>query len=66
MVFCLLKGSGEKFGPYFIPPDEPVNQFSYRELLEKTVFPLMMLMLGRAVWGRPGVVLVLLFKKYTS
>lgn len=52
MVFCLLKGSGEKFGPYFIPPDEPVNQFSYRELLEKTVFPLMMLMLGRAVWGR--------------
>ena len=52
LVFCLLHGSGQKFGPYFIPPDETVNQFSYRELLEKTVFPLMMLMLGRAVWGR--------------
>ena len=52
LVFCLLHGSGQKFGPYFIPPDETVNQFSYRELLERTVFPLMMLMLGRAVWGR--------------
>ena len=46
MVFVLLNGLREKFGPFFIPPGQLVNQFTYHELLETQVFPLMMATLG--------------------
>ena len=52
MVFALLHGSGKKFGPFFIPEDEAINQHSYRRLLETTVFPIIMAVLGVAAWGR--------------
>ena len=41
MVFCLLHGSGLKFGPFFLDAGGRVTQFTYRELLERKVFPLM-------------------------
>ena len=57
MVFCLLHGSGRKFGPFFI--DGRVNQHTYRELLERKVFPLMKQQLGlarfrRTIWQQDG------------
>ena len=59
MVFCLLHGSGQKFGPFFLEDGGRVNQFSYRELLEDMVFPLMKQRLGlakfrRVVWQQDG------------
>ena len=41
MVFCLLHGSGKKFGPFFHEVDENINQFSYRSLLQRKVVPQM-------------------------
>jgi hypothetical protein len=59
MVFCLLHGSGKKFGPFFMPEDERVNQYTYRDLLENKVFPVMKESLGQArfrrlVWQQDG------------
>ena len=59
MVFCLLHGSGEKFGPFFLPSDGRVTQFSYRQLLVNQVFPLMKQQLGltkfrSTVWQQDG------------
>ena len=58
MVFCLLHGSGHKFGPYFLTGGR-VNQFTYRELLETNVFPVMKERLGQArfrrtIWQQDG------------
>ena len=59
MVFCVLHGSGAKFGPYFLPSTPPMNQHSYRQLLETKVFPDMKQSLGQAkfrqvVWQQDG------------
>ena len=59
MVFCLLHGSGKKFGPFFHEVDENINQFSYRSLLQRKVFPQMKRALGEAlfnltVWQQDG------------
>ena len=59
MVFCLLHGSGTKFGPFFLPADGRVNQHTYRELLEDKVFPIMKQKLGltkfrKTVWQQDG------------
>ena len=59
MVFCLLHGSGKKFGPFFHEADENINQFNYRSLLQKKVFPQMKRVLGQdkfdtTVWQQDG------------
>ena len=59
MVFCLLHGSGHKFGPFFLEQEGRINQFSYRELLEELVFPAMRQGLGRSrfkkvIWQQDG------------
>ena len=51
MVFCLLHGSGKKFGPFFHEVDENINQFSYRSLLQRKVFPQMKRELGEALFN---------------
>ena len=50
MVFCCLTGSGQKFGPFFLPDVGWVTQHSYRELLEEELFPQMQQQLGRRGW----------------
>ena len=50
MVFCCLTGSGQKFGPFFLPDGGRVTQHSYRELLEEELFPQMQQQLGRRGW----------------
>ena len=59
MGFCLLHGSGLKFGPFFLDAGGRVTQFTYRELLERKVFPLMREKLGvnrfrRTIWQQDG------------
>ena len=59
MVFCLLHGSGKKFGPFFHAADENINQHSYRDLLQRRVFPQMKQKLGQqlfdqTVWQQDG------------
>ena len=51
MVFCLLHGSGKKFGPFFHEVDENINQFSYRSLLQRKLFPQMKRALGEALFN---------------
>ena len=58
MVFCLLHGSGQKFGPYFLSEGR-VTQYTYRELLETKVFPKMKEKLSlagfkRTIWQQDG------------
>ena len=58
MVFCLLHGSGHKFGPFFLSSGK-VTQFTYKELLETKVFPVMKEKLGQAkfrrvIWQQDG------------
>ena len=58
MAFCLLHGSGHKFGPFFLRGGR-VNQFTYKELLESEVFPVMKEKLGQAkfrrtIWQQDG------------
>ena len=59
MVFCVLHGSGKKFGPYFHEEDENINQWNYRELLHRKVFPQMKRTLGQdlfslTIWQQDG------------
>ena len=51
MVFSLLHDSGKKFGSFFHEVDENINQFSYRSLLQRKVFPQMKRALGEALFN---------------
>ena len=56
MVFCILHGSGQKFGPYFLSEGR-VTQYTYRELLKTKVFPKMKEKLSlagfkRTIWNK--------------
>ena len=52
MVFCVLHGSGKKFGPYFHDENENINQHSYRHLLQSKVFPQMKRCLGQELFSQ--------------
>ena len=46
MVFSVMRGSGQLFGPYFLPHGSTFNAQSYRRMLEDEVFPDMRNILG--------------------
>ena len=46
MVFTVMHGSGNIFGPYFLQNGESFNGHTYRAMLEDQVFPDMMHVLG--------------------
>ena len=48
MVFSVMHGSGNVFGPYFLQHGECFNGNTYRTMLEDRVFPDMMHVLGHA------------------
>ena len=59
MVFCLLSGGGEKFGPFFLPKDKTVDSHAYKWLLAHKVIPLIKRQLGQdrfqqAIWQQDG------------
>ena len=59
MVFCLLHGSGKKFGPFFHSKDEHINQHTYHHLLAYKVFPIIKRSLGlegfgTTIWQQDG------------
>ena len=39
MVFCLLSGSGEKFGPLFFDKEQTIDSHAYKWLLAHKVLP---------------------------
>ena len=48
MVFSIVHGSGQVFGPYFLKAGVNLNQYGYKRLLSHTVFPDMKRRLGQA------------------
>ena len=48
MVFTVMHGSGNLFGPYFLPNGATFNGETYRNMLTDQVFPKMMQVLGHA------------------
>ena len=59
MVFCLLAGGGEKFGPFFFKKDKTVDSHIYKWLLAHQVIPMIKQRLGmdrfrQAIWQQDG------------
>ena len=59
MVFCLLAGGGEKFGPFFFKKDKTIDSHSYKWLLAHQVIPEIKQRLGmdrfnQAIWQQDG------------
>ena len=50
MVFTVMHGSGNIFGPYFLQNGETFNGNTYRAMLTDRVFPDMMAQLGHAAF----------------
>ena len=48
MVFALVQGSGQVFGPYFLAEGVNLNQYGYKRLLSHSVLPDMRRRLGQA------------------
>ena len=47
MVFAVVHGSGQVFRPYFLEQGVNLDQFGYKRLLSRTVFPDMRRVLGQ-------------------